>query len=50
LPDEGGDHILMAVGVKGAGFAVLRMPRKKFDGFELLELVHRWNREGGNPA
>ncbi len=49
LPDEGGDHILMAVAVRGAGYAVLRMPKAKFDGFKLIEMVDRWNREGGNP-
>ncbi len=45
LPDEGGDHILMAVAVRGAGYAVLRMPRAKFDGFKLIEMVERWNHE-----
>ncbi len=43
LPDKGDDYILMAVGVKGAGFAVLRMPKAKFDGFKLIEMVERWN-------
>ncbi len=43
LPDEGGDYVKMAVGVKGAGFAVLRMAKKKFDPFRLLELSCRWN-------
>lgn len=45
LPDEGGDSVLMAVGVKGAGYAVLRMPRKRFDGFRLIEMVARWNHQ-----
>ncbi len=49
LPDEGDDYILMAVGVKDAGFAVLRMPRKKYDGFRLIEMVDRWNHKGSNP-
>jgi hypothetical protein len=46
LPDEGGDYALLAVGVKDAGFAVLRMPKEKFGhGFLLIEMVDRWNNE-----
>lgn len=50
LPDGGGDYTLLAVGVKGAGYATLRMPKKKFDGFRLIKMVDRWNHEGRNPA
>ncbi len=45
LPDKGDDYVLTAVGVNGAGYAVLRLPRKKFDGFKLIEMVYRWNHE-----
>lgn len=43
LPDKGDNYVLLAVGVKGAGFAVLRIRKERFDGFELLKMVHRWN-------
>lgn len=46
-PDD--DPVLMAVAVRGAGFATLRMPRERYDGFKLLELVHRWNTKEATP-
>ncbi len=37
---------MLAVGVKDAGFAVLRIPKDKVDGFQLLELIAKWNPAG----
>lgn len=41
LPDDGGPYRLLAVAVRNAGFACLRIPRERHDEGELLELVHR---------
>lgn len=41
--EEDGDPVLLAVAVRGAGFATLRLPRERYDEAKVLEIVHRWN-------
>ncbi len=43
------DPVLMAIAVRGAGFVCMKTPREHYDGFQLLELLHRWNHKGSNP-
>jgi len=40
------DPVLVAVCVRGAGFATLRITRERYDEGKLLEMVHRWNTRG----
>lgn len=41
--DPDADPVLMAVAVRGAGFAALRIARDKYDAGKLIEIVHRFN-------
>ncbi len=43
--DADADPVLLAVGVRGAGFVCMKTPREQYDGFRLLTLVYRWNHE-----
>lgn len=43
--DAEADPVLVAVSVRGAGCAVVRMPRTKYDEAQLLEIMHRLNTE-----
>lgn len=41
---EAGDdaaYVLLAVAVRGAGYATLRVPRERYNGFKVLELLER---------
>ncbi len=43
--DPDSDQVLLAIAVRGAGYVCLKTPQVHYDGFKLLELVHRWNNE-----
>lgn len=39
--DPDAEPVLIAVAVRGVGFATLKVDKSRYDGFELLELIHR---------
>lgn len=41
--DPDTEPVLMAVAVRGSGYVTLRMPKANYDGFQLIEMVNRWN-------
>lgn len=47
---EDAPTVLLAVAVRGAGYCTLRIPRKRYDGFKVIELLDRASARGREPA